>query len=97
LTELIVTLHRRGERYLRLKLGFADHKAVSDREHAALLRVVRRGDVITAQKLITEHLLDTGALLHTLLNESERATGPERASSANLRKARASASKPRRA
>jgi len=97
LTELIVTLHRRGERYLRLKLGFADHKAVSDREHAALLRAVRRGDVSTAQKLITEHLLDTGALLHTLLNESEseRDTDPERASSADLGKARASGSAPK--
>jgi hypothetical protein len=84
---------------LRLKLGFADHKAVSDREHAALLRAVRRGDVSTAQKLITEHLLDTGALLHTLLNESEseseRDTDPERASSADLGKARASGSAPK--
>jgi DNA-binding GntR family transcriptional regulator len=71
LTELIATLHRRGERYLRVKLGLPEHKAVSDREHAALMRAVRRGDVATAQKLLTEHLLSTGALLYQLLSESD--------------------------
>lgn len=70
LTELIETLHRRGERYLRVKFGLPDHKVVSDREHAALMRAVRRRDVATAQKLITEHLLGTGELLYKLLSES---------------------------
>jgi DNA-binding GntR family transcriptional regulator len=69
LTELIATLHRRGERYLRLKLGFPEHKVVSDRDHAALMRVMRRGDVASAQKLLTEHLLGTGELLYKFLNE----------------------------
>jgi DNA-binding GntR family transcriptional regulator len=69
LTELIATLHRRGERYLRLKLGFPEHKVVSDRDHTALMRAVRRGDVASAQKLITEHLLGTGELLYQFLSE----------------------------
>jgi DNA-binding GntR family transcriptional regulator len=70
LTDLIATLHRRGERYLRLKLGFPEHKVVSDRDHAALMRVVRQGDVASAQTLITEHLLGTGELLQKFLSES---------------------------
>jgi len=70
LTELIATLHRRGERYLRLKLGFPEHKVVSDRDHAALMLLVCQGDVANAQKLITEHLLGTGELLHKFLSES---------------------------
>jgi DNA-binding GntR family transcriptional regulator len=70
LTELIATLHRRGERYLRVKLGLPEHKVVSDREHAALMRAVRRGDIATAQKLVTQHLLNTGELLYRLLSES---------------------------
>lgn len=70
LLELITTLHRRGERYLRVKFGLPDHKTVSDREHAALMRAVRRRDVQTAQKLLTEHLLGTGELLYRLLQES---------------------------
>jgi DNA-binding GntR family transcriptional regulator len=69
LLELIVTLHRRGERYLHLKLGLPEHKVVSDREHTALMRAVRRGDVATAQKLVSEHLLSTGELLYKLLTE----------------------------
>jgi DNA-binding GntR family transcriptional regulator len=75
LLELIETLHRRGERYLRVKLGLPEHKAVSDREHAALMRAVRRRDVATAQKLVAEHLLSTGELLYKLLSENS-ADGP---------------------
>ena len=71
LIELITTLHRRGERYLRVKFGLPDHKTVSDREHAALMRAVRKGDIATAQKLLTAHLLGTGELLYRLLNENE--------------------------
>ncbi len=70
LLELIATLHRRGERYLRLKLDFPEHKAVSDRDHAALMGVMRQGDVASAQKLITAHLLGTGELLFKFLSES---------------------------
>ena len=42
LAEMIATLHRRGERYLRLKFGLPLYKDESDREHAALLDAVRR-------------------------------------------------------
>jgi DNA-binding GntR family transcriptional regulator len=67
LLELIGVLHIRGERYLRLKFGLPSYKGESDREHAALLKAVRRGDVATAQSLVTKHLLDTGELLHRVL------------------------------
>lgn len=70
LLELIVALHRRGERYLRVKFGLPEHKHVSDREHAALMKAVRQGDVATAQTLIVDHLLGTGELLYRLLSES---------------------------
>jgi DNA-binding GntR family transcriptional regulator len=67
LLEMIGVLHIRGERYLRLKFGLPSYKGESDREHAALLKAVRRGDVATAQSLVTKHLLDTGELLHRVL------------------------------
>lgn len=74
LIDLITTLHRRGERYLRVKFGLPNHKTVSDREHAALMRAVRKSDILTAQKLLTEHLLGTGELLYRLLTENGSAT-----------------------
>ena len=77
LIELITTLHRRGERYLRVKFGLPDHKSVSDREHAALMRAVRKGDTPTAQKLLTAHLLGTGELLYRLLSENESKNASE--------------------
>jgi DNA-binding GntR family transcriptional regulator len=57
LFDMIAMLHGRGERYLRLKFGLPSYKAKSDREHAALLDSVRRGDVAQAQSLVTKHLL----------------------------------------
>jgi DNA-binding GntR family transcriptional regulator len=69
LIEMIATLHRRGERYLRVKLGLPDHKRVSDREHGQLMEYVRGQRIDAARKLITDHLLGTGALLYRLLNE----------------------------
>jgi len=77
LMELIDTLHRRGERYLRLKLGRPSHKAQSDQEHVALLAAVRRCDRPTAQALVTEHLLNTGHLLHDLLSAKLAADSPK--------------------
>ncbi|CDO89483.1 GntR family transcriptional regulator [Mycobacterium triplex] len=70
LFEMIDMLHVRGERYLRLKFGLPSYKRASDREHAALLKAVRQGDVDTAQSLVTQHLLDTGELLYRFLSES---------------------------
>jgi DNA-binding GntR family transcriptional regulator len=90
LTELITTLHRRGERYLRVKFGLPDHKSVSDREHAALMRAVRKGDTLTAQKLLTAHLLGTGELLYRLLSESESGAAPMREKPLRRRRARSS-------
>lgn len=69
LIEMITVLHRRGERYLRLKFGLPEHKRVSDEEHGQLMEMVRRKETAAAQKLITEHLLGTGALLYGLLHE----------------------------
>ncbi|WP_116138608.1 GntR family transcriptional regulator [Trinickia diaoshuihuensis] len=69
LLEMIGTLHRRGERYLRVKFGLPEHKRVSDDEHGQLMRLVRRKEVAAAQKLIADHLLGTGELLYRLLSE----------------------------
>ena len=73
LFEMIGMLHGRGERYLRLKFGLPSYKGESDREHAALLKAVRRRDVATAQSLLTKHLLDTGELLHRFLCQGAEA------------------------
>ncbi|OBG19284.1 GntR family transcriptional regulator [Mycobacterium sp. 852002-51057_SCH5723018] len=73
LLAMIGMLHERGERYLRLKLGLPSYKRESDREHMALLKAVRRGDVATAQALVTKHLLDTGDLIHRFLAEDAQA------------------------
>jgi DNA-binding GntR family transcriptional regulator len=70
LFEMIGTLHQRGERYLRLKFGLPSYKGESDREHAALMRAVRRRDIAEAQSLVTGHLLDTGELLHRFLQQN---------------------------
>jgi DNA-binding GntR family transcriptional regulator len=75
LIEMIGVLHRRGERYLRVKFGLPEHKRVSDQEHDQLMRFVRRKDIAASQKLIAEHLLGTGELLHRLL--SEQAPAPD--------------------
>ncbi|TKC92534.1 GntR family transcriptional regulator [Trinickia terrae] len=75
LFEMIGTLHRRGERYLRLKFGLPSYKGESDREHVALLKAVRQGDVVTAQTLVTQHLLDTGELLYRFLCEHAGTAG----------------------
>jgi len=69
LFEMIGVLHRRGERYLRVKFGLPEHKRVSDDEHGQLMQIVQRKDIPAAQKLIAEHLLGTGDLLHRLLSE----------------------------
>ncbi len=78
LAEMLVTLHRRGERYLRLKFGLPMHKGESDREHAALLEAVRRRDVASAQALVTQHLLSTGELIYRFLCDNAEAANPAR-------------------
>ena len=74
LMEMLTALHRRGERYLRLKFGFPEYKGESDSEHTEILAAVKRGDVPTAQKLVAEHLLGTGELIYRFL--TERAAPP---------------------
>ncbi|MGF6778358.1 GntR family transcriptional regulator [Paraburkholderia sp. GAS334] len=69
LEDLMATLHRRGERYLRLKLGLPSYKGESDQEHVTLLDAVRRHDIPAAQKLVVRHLLDTGELLYRFITE----------------------------
>ena len=76
LFEMIGVLHRRGERYLRVKFGLPEHKRVSDQEHGQLMRIVRRKDISAAQKLIAEHLLGTGDLLYRLLSEQAPGSAP---------------------
>jgi len=85
LMELIDTLHRRGERYLRLKLDRPSHKAESDNEHAALLAAVQRGERELAQRLVSEHLLKTGTLLHHFLSQKQAAQTPSKTSRAKRR------------
>lgn len=73
LEELMATLHRRGERYLRLKLGLPSYKGESDQEHVALLDAVRRHDIAGAQALVVRHLLGTGELLYRFITERVQA------------------------
>ncbi|NIE68678.1 GntR family transcriptional regulator [Burkholderia sp. Ax-1719] len=73
LMEMLSTLHRRGERYLRLKFGFPAYKGESDAEHVEILAAVQRRDIPTAQALVAEHLLGTGELIYRFLTEREAA------------------------
>lgn len=80
LNDMLETLHRRGERYLRLKLDVPTHKGSSDHEHTELLDAVVRRDIAAAQALVVSHLLDTGDLLYRFLNERAAADAAAAAS-----------------
>ncbi|WP_144107956.1 GntR family transcriptional regulator [Paraburkholderia sp. BCC1886] len=73
LEEMIGMLHRRGERYLRLKFGLPSYKGESDNDHVALLDAVQRRDTAAAQTLVAAHLLGTGELLYRFLTERAQA------------------------
>jgi DNA-binding GntR family transcriptional regulator len=81
LIDMIGALHRRGERYLRLKFGFPEYKGESDHEHVELLDAIVRRDVAAAQALVAAHLIGTGELIYRFLTEraqAEAAAAPPR-------------------
>ncbi|MDR5854823.1 GntR family transcriptional regulator [Caballeronia sp. LZ062] len=71
LMELIGQMHRRGERYLRLKLGLPIHKDASDAEHRAIFDALAARDIEAAQRLVARHLLATGELIHRFLADAQ--------------------------
>jgi DNA-binding GntR family transcriptional regulator len=77
LIEMIAMLHRRGERYLRLKFGFPEYKGESDHEHVVLLDAIVRRDVAAAQALVAAHLIGTGELIYRFLTERAQAEARE--------------------
>lgn len=88
LMEMLASLHRRGERYLRLKFGAPEYKDESEAEHAEILAAVERGDVPAAQALVAAHLLGTGELIYRFLTERGAAlpaANPPRSSSSRSR------------
>lgn len=73
---LIESLHKRGERYLRLKLEMPFHKRKSDDEHERIYRACRRGDLDTAVRTLTAHLLETGSMLADYIGRGPQAAVP---------------------
>jgi DNA-binding GntR family transcriptional regulator len=73
---LIESLHKRGERYLRLKLEMPFHKRKSDDEHEQILAACRQGDLDTALRILTGHLLETGAMLADYLQRGPQPLAP---------------------
>lgn len=81
LMELIGTMHRRGERYLRMKFGMPTFKGQSDAEHEGILAALRERKIEVAQTLVARHLLATGELVYRFLNEAQaqaKATQPKK-------------------
>lgn len=73
---LIDSLHKRGERYLRLKLEMPFHKHKSDDEHEEIYRSCRRGDLDTAIRILTAHLLETGSMLADYIHRGPQSVAP---------------------
>ena len=76
LMELIGTMHRRGERYLRLKFGMPTFKGQSDAEHEAILDALHARDTEAAQTLVARHLLATGELVYRFLHDAQMQAQP---------------------
>lgn len=70
LMEVLGTMHRRGERYLRLKFGQPALKEQSDSEHEGILAAICARDAQTAQTLVARHLLSTGELLYHFIRDA---------------------------
>ena len=69
----IEQLHRRSERYLRLKYLQPSLKLQSDAEHQALLEACEQRDVRLATSIMTKHLVGTGKLLARHLRDARSA------------------------
>jgi DNA-binding GntR family transcriptional regulator len=73
LIQIIESLRRRGERYLRLKLRVEQQWQKSDAEHHAILKACVDGNYQRAVFLLENHLLTTGEMLVRYFeNESDR-------------------------
>jgi DNA-binding GntR family transcriptional regulator len=77
LLELITSMHRRGERYLRLKFGMPTFKGQSDAEHEAIFEALVARDTEAAQRLVARHLLATGDLVYRFLSDAQALAHPE--------------------
>ncbi len=69
----IEQLHRRSERYLRLKYLHPGLKLESDKEHQELLEACTQRNVRQATSIMSRHLLGTGELLARYLDELRHA------------------------
>jgi DNA-binding GntR family transcriptional regulator len=67
--ETIRTLHTNIARYLVLYLAGMDYQEKSQREHRALLRACRAGEVEKAQDILEEHLRSASVHLVEFLNQ----------------------------
>lgn len=74
----IEQLHRRSERYLRLKYLNPGLKLESDREHQELLDACVQRNARRATSIMSSHLLETGGLLALYLDELRKAPLPLR-------------------
>ena len=63
LLALIASLHDRGERYLRLKLGTPAYKQQSDAEHVQIFAAASGGRIAQALRILAGHLVNTGQML----------------------------------
>jgi DNA-binding GntR family transcriptional regulator len=77
LLELIGSMHRRGERYLRLKFGMPTFKGQSDAEHEAIFEALVARDTEAAQRLVARHLLATGDLVYRFLSDAQALAHPK--------------------
>lgn len=73
----IAQLHRRSERYLRLKYLQPVLKHESDREHQQLLEACEQRDVRRATAVMSKHLFGTAELLAKHLDELRAAQAPD--------------------
>ena len=88
LMELIGQMHRRGERYLRLKFGLPILQGRSPTPSIARssMPLVAR-DIEQAQTLVARHLLGTGDLLYRFLADAESLAQAEATSRRNAARA----------